>query len=379
MSSLISGERIGADDSGLVSEERIVADDAVGSLASAARITMSGALGRGPQGPQGEAGAPGESAYEAAVRAGYTGTVEQFGEDQARAADYAREAGEACEQAAAEAEAAARSAGLIEGWTRASAAATALSAGSAPDVAISQQEDGSVLLTFGIPRGQQGERGPQGDTPPLSDRTPAALGTADAGTGMNAAREDHVHPMPTAHDVGALAEGGTAADSSLLGGKAPEAYAEAGALAAQGDSIGDAWAEGVAYALGDYAISANRLYRCITAHTAGSAFDSACWEAVSVSGEIRRKTGNRFGTATSITTSGTTVPSDGVITVSYNSNSTAWAYLEVFINGITAFIAQIGSTDRLRIFDTLRVNRGDVITFSAVNSPTYEIKFRPVA
>ena len=100
---------------------------------------------------------------------------------------------------------------------------------------------------------------------------------------------------------------------------------------------------------------------------------------MSVSGEIRRKTGNRFGTATSITTSGTTVPSDGVITVSYNSNSTAWAYLEVFINGITAFIAQIGSTDRLRIFDTLRVNRGDVITFSAVNSPTYEIKFRPVA
>ena len=37
----------------------------------------------------------------------------------------------------------------------------------------------------------------------LSDATPQALGTAAAGTGTAAARDDHVHAMPTATDVGA--------------------------------------------------------------------------------------------------------------------------------------------------------------------------------
>lgn len=38
----------------------------------------------------------------------------------------------------------------------------------------------------------------------LSDVPPQVLGTAAAGTGTLASREDHVHPMPTAADVGAL-------------------------------------------------------------------------------------------------------------------------------------------------------------------------------
>lgn len=38
----------------------------------------------------------------------------------------------------------------------------------------------------------------------LSDATPAPLGVAAAGTGAKASREDHVHAMPTAGDVGAL-------------------------------------------------------------------------------------------------------------------------------------------------------------------------------
>lgn len=37
----------------------------------------------------------------------------------------------------------------------------------------------------------------------LSDATPAALGTAAAGTGTEASRDDHVHAMPSAADVGA--------------------------------------------------------------------------------------------------------------------------------------------------------------------------------
>lgn len=38
----------------------------------------------------------------------------------------------------------------------------------------------------------------------LSDATPAPLGVAAAGAGAKASREDHVHAMPTAADVGAV-------------------------------------------------------------------------------------------------------------------------------------------------------------------------------
>lgn len=90
------------------------------------------------------------------------------------------------------------------------------------------------------PQGIQGEvgpQGPQGDQPPLSTSAPLALGVASSGSSTIASREDHIHPMPTAADVGAataeevstlksekLDKTGTAADSSKLGGKAPEYY-----------------------------------------------------------------------------------------------------------------------------------------------------------
>lgn len=41
------------------------------------------------------------------------------------------------------------------------------------------------------------------DAVTLSDVTPQALGTAGAGTGTRPSRDDHVHPMPTAENVGA--------------------------------------------------------------------------------------------------------------------------------------------------------------------------------
>ena len=40
--------------------------------------------------------------------------------------------------------------------------------------------------------------------PAMSDSTPSAPGTASAGTGTTAARYDHVHPLPSAADVGAI-------------------------------------------------------------------------------------------------------------------------------------------------------------------------------
>ena len=48
---------------------------------------------------------------------------------------------------------------------------------------------------------------PTGGGAALSDTTPQALGTAAAGTGTAAARDDHVHAMPSAADVGAAATG----------------------------------------------------------------------------------------------------------------------------------------------------------------------------
>lgn len=53
------------------------------------------------------------------------------------------------------------------------------------------------------------------------------------------------------------------------------------------NDIGDAWTSGTTYAVGDYCISANRLYKCKTAHTAGSVFNADYWDNVSVSGEIK--------------------------------------------------------------------------------------------
>ena len=55
---------------------------------------------------------------------------------------------------------------------------------------------------------------------------PSALGTASPGTANGVARGDHVHPMPTADDVGALPVEGTAADASKLGGVDASSYVQ---------------------------------------------------------------------------------------------------------------------------------------------------------
>lgn len=58
------------------------------------------------------------------------------------------------------------------------------------------------------------------------------------------------------------------------------------ALSQLKNDLADAWTAGKTYAVGDYCISGNRLYKCKTAHTAGSAFSADYWNAVSVSREI---------------------------------------------------------------------------------------------
>ena len=71
----------------------------------------------------------------------------------------------------------------------------------------------------------------------LSDSTPQALGTAAAGTGTAAARDDHVHAMPTAADVGADADGAAQAVADTLGTAATlDVGTTAGTVAAGDDS-----------------------------------------------------------------------------------------------------------------------------------------------
>lgn len=98
------------------------------------------------------------------------------------------------------------------------------------DVKIEQSgtpENPVVKLT--IPRGDTGNI----DGLDYYEGNPAALGTASPGTANGVARGNHVHPMPSAADVGArpdswtpsaeevgaLPSDGTAADASKLGGK----------------------------------------------------------------------------------------------------------------------------------------------------------------
>ena len=68
----------------------------------------------------------------------------------------------------------------------------------------------------------RGPVGPPGPQPPLSNQVPAALGTAAPGIGTKAAREDHIHALPTAAQVGADASGAaTAAVASHVGAADP--------------------------------------------------------------------------------------------------------------------------------------------------------------
>ena len=97
------------------------------------------------------------------------------------------------------------------------------------------------------PQGIQGEvgpRGPQGDQPPLSTSAPLALGVASSGSSAIASREDHIHPMPTAADVGAASaeevnalKNSTVPTSRTINGKALSddislTYSDVGASAA---------------------------------------------------------------------------------------------------------------------------------------------------
>lgn len=93
----------------------------------------------------------------------------------------------------------------------------------APGTDVQMTQSGTAenpVIHLTIPRGDTGAI----DGLDYYEGTPEALGTASPGDANGVARGDHVHPMPTASDVGALAHDAQAADSAKLGGNPPEYY-----------------------------------------------------------------------------------------------------------------------------------------------------------
>ena len=75
---------------------------------------------------------------------------------------------------------------------------------SAEDVRVRITDEVTVVATAATgPTGATGAPGADGADAVYSDATPAALGVAAPGTADLAAREGHVHPMPTPGEVGA--------------------------------------------------------------------------------------------------------------------------------------------------------------------------------
>lgn len=185
-----------------------------------------------------------------------------------QAKQAANTAASAANKAANEANAAASGA---QKWADTEAEAVAISAESQPTVELST-EGGQSLIRFGIPAGKTpaitfrvatGAPGtqvqikqsgtpeapvidltiPRGDTGAVDGidyfaGNPSALGTASPGTANGVARGDHVHPLPSAQAIGALAAGGTAADASKLGGKTPDQYLGVNRTAADSSKLG---------------------------------------------------------------------------------------------------------------------------------------------
>ena len=108
------------------------------------------------------------------------------------------------------------------------AQATTLAPGSDATAAWSTV-DGAKVLAIGVPQGIQGPQGPKGDPGKDGSGSVSTVnGVASVGGNVTltasdvGARSDTW--VPTAAEVGALPEDGTAADAAMLGGKAPAYY-----------------------------------------------------------------------------------------------------------------------------------------------------------
>lgn len=193
-------------------------------------------------------------------------------EEALKAAENAGRAEKAANDAAYEANAAADAADEAavgaSAWAKATMEAETLPEGSKPTISVEKNVNGGNVIRVGIPAGKTGNTGETGATPQITfevetgaagsdvkveqsgtaetphikltiprgdtgavegvdyyEGDPAPLGTASPGTSNGLARGNHVHPMPTAAEVGALPSNGTAVNANALNGKGAEFYA----------------------------------------------------------------------------------------------------------------------------------------------------------
>lgn len=210
------GDGAPADDANLIIEAINTLNSAVDNIPA------------GPQGPQGEPGTPGAAGAAATVTVAATVTtnpgsnasVTQSGTAQDAQLTFYIPRGETGPAGSAGAQ------GPIgpTGNTGPAGPANSLSIGTVTTGAPGSSAGATITgtapeqtLNLSIPQGAKGDKGdtgatgatgPQGPVGPpanLSSATPQPLGTAAVGTATDAARGDHVHQIPTASDVGAIA------------------------------------------------------------------------------------------------------------------------------------------------------------------------------
>ena len=187
------GDGAPADDINLVIEAVNTLNSAVENIAA------------GPQGPQGEPGTPGADGEAATVSvaatvttaAGADAQVVEGGTPQNRTLTFYIPRGEQG-PTGAQGDTGAQGPAGDPGTPAAVSIGTVTTgaAGSNATVTNSGTTE-NVVLDFSIP---QGETGPAAN---LGSATPQDLGTAAAGSSAFGSREDHVHNMPSASDVGA--------------------------------------------------------------------------------------------------------------------------------------------------------------------------------
>lgn len=148
-----------------------------------------------------------------------------------------------------------------QAWANADMSVEMLPTDSPPDVNVERDESGKMQIRLSLPRGEKGDtpditltvetgaagtqasvtKGgtedaptfhlviPRGDTGAVEGLeyygdAPAALGEASAGSSDLVARGDHVHPMPTAEEIGAIGSGNGTMQVETIGQIASLAY-----------------------------------------------------------------------------------------------------------------------------------------------------------
>lgn len=159
----------------------------------------------GPQGPQGEPGTPGAAGANASVTVGSTNTgaagssavVTNSGTAQNAIFNFTIPRGDTGATGATGAQGAQGPAGSPGEAAAISVGSTTTGAEGSMAQVTNSGTSSNAVLNFVIPRG---DTGPAAN---LGTATPQNLGTAAAGASSLASRQDHVHAMPTAVNVGA--------------------------------------------------------------------------------------------------------------------------------------------------------------------------------